>query len=115
MATNFRDKLDKLPKKRREKIEANAQEKVKDVQLAELRKILDLTQKELANRLDKSQAAISKMEKQKDMNITTLRSCIEAMGLELEVSVKVPKKVGIKSTSKRKYRLQSFSSKECPA
>lgn len=115
MATNFREKFDKLPKNRREKIEEKAQEKIMAIQLAELRKILDLTQEELANRLDKSQAAISKMEKQKDMNISTLRTCIEAMGLELEVSVKVPKKAGVRPSTKRKYRLLSFSSRECIA
>lgn len=104
MSRDFNEIYDKLPAKRQAKIEKRVEEKVNVIQLAELRQLLDITQTELAEKLDKSQAAISKMEKQKDMNISTLRKCIEAMGLELEVSVKIPKK--------GRHRLHAFSSRK---
>ena len=104
MARDFREKYDALPAKRRVKIERGVEKKLHDIQLSELRKIVDLTQQQLAERLEKSQAAISKMEKQKDLNISTLRKCIEAMGLELDVSVKAP--------DKKRYRLATFSSRK---
>ena len=108
MTRNFRDKFDALPAKRRAKIERGYEDKLQDIQLAELRELMEVTQQELAGRLKVSQAAISKMEKQKRVNIVTLRNAVEAMGLELEISVKIPKKG-------KRHRLAAFSSQSLEA
>ena len=58
--------------------------------LAQLRKDSDLTQKELAEIMQIRQAAISKIENQEDILITTLERYVKALGGELEVRAKFP-------------------------
>lgn len=58
--------------------------------LAELRRARGLSQKVLAQALHIQQPAIAKMEQRTDMYISTLRSHIEAMGGELEITAKFP-------------------------
>ena len=61
-----------------------------EIRLQELRQALELTQTQLAETLDINQAAISKMENQADMYISTLRRFVEAMGGSLEIVAKFP-------------------------
>jgi predicted transcriptional regulator len=61
-----------------------------ELPLHQLRHALLLTQEQLAESLGVSQGAISKMENQSDMLISTLQRIIEAMGGELELRVRFP-------------------------
>lgn len=61
-----------------------------ELPLHQLRHALLLTQEQLAESLGVSQGAISKMENQSDMLISTLQRIIEAMGGELELKVRFP-------------------------
>ena len=61
-----------------------------ELPLNQLRHALLLTQEQLAESLGVSQGAISKMENQSDMLISTLQRIIEAMGGELELRVRFP-------------------------
>ena len=56
--------------------------------LRELRKACGLSQEELAERLEKSQAQISKFERSGDMMLGSLRTLVEALGCELRVQVR---------------------------
>lgn len=105
MAKDFREKFDALPKRVRDKIERRAEKRIEEIQLAELRDLADMTQADLAEKLETSQAAVSKLEKQKNITIIRLRKAVEAMGGELDVCVRLPAK-------KKKVRLVSFSSRE---
>ena len=58
--------------------------------LHELRHVRGLSQKELAEALHVQQPAIAKMERRTDMYISTLRTHIEAMGGELEITARFP-------------------------
>jgi len=58
--------------------------------LAELRGAMDLTQEELAARLDISQSNVSRLENRSDMLISTLRQVVEAMGGELQLQAVFP-------------------------
>ena len=58
--------------------------------LSQLRKDRDLTQKELAEIMEIRQAAVSKIENQEDILITTLERYIRALGGELELRAKFP-------------------------
>ena len=58
--------------------------------LGELRESLKLGQKDIQAKLDVSQPAVSKMEKQIDMHISTLREYIEAVGGKLEIHAVFP-------------------------
>ncbi len=57
--------------------------------LGELRKSSGMSQRELAAALGIKQPSLSKLEKQTDMQITTLRRIVEALGGELHLVVKL--------------------------
>lgn len=57
--------------------------------LAMIRKAAQLTQEDLAARLGKGQAAVSKLERQHDLLLSTLASYIHAAGSEAELVVTV--------------------------
>jgi predicted transcriptional regulator len=61
-----------------------------EMPLDELRRARGLSQKALAGMLHVQQPAIAKMERRADMYISTLRSHIEAMGGELEITAQFP-------------------------
>ena len=58
--------------------------------LQELRKAFGLTQTQLATTLNMNQAAVSKIERQSDMYVSTLRRFLEAMGARLKVVASFP-------------------------
>ena len=53
--------------------------------LADAREAADVSQRELADRLDVSQANVSRIENQKDIHLSTLASYVGALGGRLEV------------------------------
>ncbi|HEX8455344.1 MAG TPA: hypothetical protein VF647_24915 [Longimicrobium sp.] len=61
-----------------------------ELTLPKLREMRELSQVELAGRLQVSQGALSRMERRGDMLIGSLRSAIAAMGGELEVRASFP-------------------------
>ena len=54
--------------------------------LGQLRDTLDITQADLAERLEVTQANISRIERQHDVYLSTLRRYVEALGGHLEVA-----------------------------
>ena len=90
MATNIRELLKQLPKKRQEAIEARAQVLIKEeMNLQELRKAQQLTQHQLAQKLSVKQAEISRLENREDLLLSSLNSWVEAMGGQLEIIAKI--------------------------
>lgn len=90
MAKRFRDLLKKMPQDRLDRIDQRRHEILQDITLKELRQAFELTQKQLAETLKINQAAISKMESQSDMYISTLRRFLEAMGARLKIIAEFP-------------------------
>ncbi len=78
------------PKEQRERAAARRDEILREISLKQLRRALRLTQVELAGTLRVNQAAISKMESQYDMYISTLRRVLEAMGARLKIIAEFP-------------------------
>ncbi len=62
----------------------------REIRLAELRNALDISQEELAELLNKKQAAISRLERRSDMHISTLRAFVKALGGKLEIIASFP-------------------------
>jgi transcriptional regulator with XRE-family HTH domain len=58
--------------------------------LAQLRRARSLTQAQLATLLDMQQPAVSRLERQADMYVSTLRSYVEAMGGSLQIEAVFP-------------------------
>ena len=91
MAKSFEDIIEKVSPARREKIEARSKELVaKYMTLQDVRKALNLTQKDLAKHLEIGQDSVSRMEKRTDLLISTLRNYINAMGGELQLIARFP-------------------------
>jgi DNA-binding XRE family transcriptional regulator len=67
-----------------------AKKMLDDLALAELRKHRKITQTELARRMGVKQSTLSKLERQRDMQITTLDRVIRGMGGRLEIIVQMP-------------------------
>ncbi len=67
------------------KAEAEALRLGEEMDLAEVRRALRLSQDEIAQALQVGQGSVAKIEKRADMYVSTLRRFIEAMGGELEI------------------------------
>ena len=80
-----------LPKERQQRIEERFQQLKQEVEsLRELRQVTGKAQVEIAAALKIKQPSVSKIERQADMYISTLRSYVEAIGGELELTVRLP-------------------------
>jgi transcriptional regulator with XRE-family HTH domain len=93
MAKKFSELRARLSPKARAQSEAMTAKLLDEMPLQELRQALDLTQKEIAKLLKIEQAAVSKMEKQTDMYLSTLRRFIAAMGGQLDIVARFPEGV----------------------
>ena len=91
MGRSVKDILQSWPEEHRQQIVGRGQELIAEVvALGQLRKRMAVSQQEMANRLEVSQPAISKREQQADMQLSTLRNYVEALGGELEIVVTLP-------------------------
>jgi predicted XRE-type DNA-binding protein len=93
MPRSLNDMLADLPPERQAEVEARYQELKQEVEgLRELRQIAGKAQLEIAEALNIKQPSVSKIEKQADMYLSTLRSYVEAVGGQLELVVKLPRR-----------------------
>lgn len=91
MARSLNDIIAALPVDEQEAIEARYQELKQEVEsLRELRLIAGKVQEDIAIALNIKQPSVSKIEKQADIYLSTLRGYVEAIGGELELTVKLP-------------------------
>ncbi|OPL18799.1 MAG: hypothetical protein AVO35_12970 [Candidatus Aegiribacteria sp. MLS_C] len=90
MAKPFRDLVAKMSPEAQKKAEERTREHLLEMEIRDIRKALDMTQIELARKLRVNQAAISKMEHQSDMFISTLRGILSAMGASLKIVSSFP-------------------------
>lgn len=67
------------------KAEAAARRKMKAMLLGQVRKQLGLTQVKVARAMGVSQSALSQLESQDDLQLSTLRRLVNALGGELDV------------------------------
>jgi transcriptional regulator with XRE-family HTH domain len=75
---------------RRARIEQGVQEDLAEMLLSEIRRLAGLTQEQLAHSLGVKQPTLSQLESQDDMQISTLRRIVEALGGELEIIATLP-------------------------
>jgi transcriptional regulator with XRE-family HTH domain len=74
----------------RAEADALTEQMLTEMPLQELRRARHLSQEQLAEILHVRQATISKLERRTDMYISTLRSYIQAMGGDLEITARFP-------------------------
>jgi transcriptional regulator with XRE-family HTH domain len=92
MAKSFRTLRDKMGLERRTQNEQRATEMLVELALQDLRKSLHLTQEQVAEMMQMNQAAISKMERQNDIYVSTLRRFVSALGGKLKLVASFPDK-----------------------
>jgi DNA-binding XRE family transcriptional regulator len=86
-----------LPPEEQAAIDERYQELKQEVEgLRELRQIAGKAQAEIAATLNIKQPSVSKIEKQADMYLSTLRSYVEAVGGTLELTVNLPRRPALK-------------------
>ena len=62
-----------------------------EMDLAEIRKALNISQRGLARKMKVAQPTLAKIEKQPDMQIATLRKVVRALGGDIDIIAKFPK------------------------
>jgi transcriptional regulator with XRE-family HTH domain len=90
MGRNFNELRAKMSPDRRARAQVRAREMVVEMLLSELRRLAGLTQNDLADSLGIKQPTLSRLESQDDMQISTLRRIVSALGGELEIIAKLP-------------------------
>jgi DNA-binding XRE family transcriptional regulator len=101
MGRNLNQIIAELPADRQARIDARYREMKDEVEgLRELRQVAGKAQADIATALNIKQPSVSKIEKQADMYLSTLRSYVHAIGGELELVVRLP--------SRQAIRLQRF-------
>ncbi|MDE2462880.1 MAG: XRE family transcriptional regulator [Alphaproteobacteria bacterium] len=92
MGRTLNEVIEKLPKAQQDRIAARYRVLKDEVEsLQALRKAAGKAQSEIASTLRISQPSVSKIEKQTDMYLSTLRNYVEAVGGDLELVVRFPK------------------------
>jgi transcriptional regulator with XRE-family HTH domain len=92
MGRALNDVIEKLPRSRQDRIAARYRVLKDEVEsLQALRKAAGKAQSEIASTLRISQPSVSKIEKQTDMYLSTLRNYVEAVGGDLELVVRFPR------------------------
>ncbi len=90
MAKSFKNLRAKMSPESKEISDKTARDLRQEIRLAELRSVLEISQEELGELLDKKQAAISRLERRSDMHISTLRAFVKALGGKLEIIASFP-------------------------
>ena len=89
--TTLKQRMDKLPKTRRRKVEARAAALIaEEMSLRDLRKARKRTQVRVAKKLGIKQENVSRIEKRADLLISTLSGYVEAMGGKLYLVAEFP-------------------------
>src|SRR2546421_4219000 len=81
---------ERMGKKRVAKAKARARKMQAEMLLTELRKLEGVTQVELARKLGIKQPAVSQLEQQDDMQVSTLQRIVKALGGIVEITVRLP-------------------------
>ena len=79
-----------MTKSAQEQAKAKTVQLLSEMPLQELRQAYHMSQERLAEILHTKQANVSRIERRTDMYVSTLRSYIEAMGGQLDISAKFP-------------------------
>jgi predicted transcriptional regulator len=99
MGRSLEQALDSLSPELHQKIERGTKDlilEVEAIRLKQLRERWGISQQELADMLDISQPAVSKLENQQDILLSTLRQYVESLGGKLEILATFPDRMSIK-------------------
>lgn len=90
MAKKFSELVARMSPEAQAEIHRRVAQSLSEMPLEELRNAREMTQTQLAEVLQVSQGAVSKVERRADMYISTLRSYIRSMGGDLQIRAVFP-------------------------
>ena len=90
MARKFSELESRMSSVARARSDARHRELLREMPLQELRQARQLTQIQIAETMNLTQAAVSKLERNTDMYISTLKHFVEAMGGDLDIRAVFP-------------------------
>lgn len=90
MARKFEELLAAVPQERQERIREEAERRLLMLSLSEVRRKRKISQKTIAEQLNITQPAVSKMEREQNVGIETLKKYAGGMGGELILTVSFP-------------------------
>ena len=90
MAHKFENLTKRMDTKRFTRAKAKARDIMAEMLLAEIRKEAGFTQEDIAKAIGIKQPSLSKLESQNDIQISTLRRLIQALGGQLELIAHMP-------------------------
>ena len=88
--TRFSELRAKMSPQAQAEVRRRVNQELQGMPLHKLRAARQLTQQQLAQTLDMTQAAVSQLEKRTDMYLSTLENFVEAMGGRLELYAVFP-------------------------
>ena len=86
----FSELTENFTRERRKRVKDGTAELLQEMRLHELRRARELTQLELARKLNVNQPAVAKLEQRADVYVSSLRHYIEAVGGRLKVVAVFP-------------------------
>jgi transcriptional regulator with XRE-family HTH domain len=90
MARNFNELRGRMSAERRARNELAMREELTDMLLKEVRRLAGLTQEQVAESMGITQSALSRLEGQDDMYVSTLQRIVESLGGRLEIIADLP-------------------------
>jgi ribosome-binding protein aMBF1 (putative translation factor) len=90
LTKSFQKLREKMSPESRGRALARTNEMLVETAIQDLKKALDLTQEQVAEAMQMNQAAVSKMEHQSDIYVSTLRKFIEALGGHVKIVASFP-------------------------
>src|ERR1044071_5361885 len=87
----FSDLRKKMSKRRQKRNQSAARNMMAELLLSEMRKQSGMSQRKLATALGIKQPTLARIEKQTDIQVSTLRRLVKAIGGELDLVVRLPK------------------------
>ena len=90
MARKFQELEAKMPPESLARAKVHAKEMIAEMLLSEVRHAVGLTQEQLAASLGIKQPTLSRLESQEDMQVSTLKRLVQALGGELEIIIHLP-------------------------
>jgi DNA-directed RNA polymerase subunit H (RpoH/RPB5) len=90
MAKSFQTLRAKMAPESQARAKARTREMLEELALQELRLALNLTQEQVAEAMKMNQGAVSKMERQSDIYVSTLRKFVAALGGRLKLVASFP-------------------------
>ena len=104
---NFNELRERMSPHRRARNQRAIKAELRRMLLAELRKLAGKTQAQVASSMRVKQPTLSQLESQDDMQISTLRRIVEALGGDLEIIATLPSgRISLSQFKRRPRKLQ---------